>query len=134
MAPDMEAVREWRAVLAALPCRTLGEQDLIYGIHAEISDPDYLGYRHGERHTRNKGCTGPLCKKALRDWQRARVLARHAAYGTTPRGPYARSSELVHIDTLLEPVKAAHDKEFASRRPITSEELQAAELIGQLVA
>jgi hypothetical protein len=129
----MEAVREWRAILAALPCRTVGEQDLIYGIHAEISDPDYLGYRHGERHTRNKGCTGPLCKKALRDWQRNRLAQTHEARGTTYR-PYRRSKDMVHVDALLEPVKAAHDKEFDSRRPVTSEELQAAELIGALVA
>lgn len=130
----MEAIREWRAVLAALPCRTKGEMELIYEIHEEIADPDYINLKHGERHTRNKGCVGPLCRKALRDAQRARVMARHAERGTVPRGPYARSSELVYVDALLVPVKAAHDKEFATRREITSEELQAAELINQLVA
>lgn len=129
----MTPIEEWRLAFGSLPDETISERNLIFEIHAEISDPDYLNYRHGTRHTRNKGCVGPLCRKALRDWQRDRLARSHAERGTIPR-PHARSKEMVRVDALLGPIKAAHDKEYDSRRLYTSEELQAAELMNQLVA
>lgn len=89
--------------------------ELLTDVIHEIEDYRYRDLRHGTRHTRNQGCTGPLCKKALRDWQRERAAAAHALAGTIPR-TYRRSIRLVSMDTVLAPIKAAHDKEFDARR------------------
>lgn len=115
------ALQEWRQAIAAMPCKTIGEQQLIYELNDELNDPRYMDLRHGARHTRNMGCTGPLCKKAMRDWQRERTAQWHARRGTTPR-PYRRSIDLVHVDETLVPIKAAYDKLFDSRRPVVDEE------------
>jgi hypothetical protein len=109
-----KALIHWLDTLKAMPAHTLGEIELIQGVVNEVDDPEFRHLRHGERHTRNQGCTGPLCQKALRDWQRDRTAARHAERGTTPR-PHRRSREMVRVDEILVPVKAAHDAEFVSR-------------------
>lgn len=98
---------------------------LFMDVHQELGDERYRDLRHGTRHTRNQGCTGPLCKKALRDWQRERAAAAHALAGTIPR-TYRRSIRLVSMDTVLAPIKAAHDKEFDARRESDPAALQTA--------
>ncbi len=45
---------------------------LIKEIMNEIRDTRFIGRTHGKRATRNYGCTGPMCKKVLRDTKRAR--------------------------------------------------------------
>lgn len=107
--------QRYDAFLKALQVVPSSEMDLLMEIVHEVEDYRYRNLRHGSRHTRNQGCTGPLCKKALRDWQRERAAQAHAAAGTIPR-TYRRSSRLVAVDAVLAPVKAAHDKEFDARR------------------
>lgn len=47
---------------------------VVVEVMAELSDPSFATRTHGKRSTRNAGCTGPLCKKALRD--EARTIQR----------------------------------------------------------
>jgi hypothetical protein len=43
---------------------------LIKEIRNELHDTRFIGRLHGKRVTRNRGCSGPMCKKALRDAMR----------------------------------------------------------------
>lgn len=43
---------------------------LLDEIAVELADPEYQHLVHGELYTKNKGCAGPLCKRALRLWAR----------------------------------------------------------------
>jgi hypothetical protein len=40
---------------------------IVIEVMSELADQRFAGKVHGKRSTRNTGCTGPLCKKALRD-------------------------------------------------------------------
>jgi hypothetical protein len=75
----------------------------------ELIDDDYNGMAHGRRHTRNMGCDGPLCRKALRDWQRQRTLERNARVGKETR-VYARDFVYVLVDQQLKDIQEAYDK------------------------
>jgi hypothetical protein len=51
-------------------------------VKAELSDPRYLGRRHCDTNTYNKGCRGPLCSQAKSDRdadQHARRVGRPVA-------------------------------------------------------
>lgn len=39
-------------------------------IRAELADPTYQQYRHGRCATNNRGCSGPMCRWARRNWRR----------------------------------------------------------------
>lgn len=115
------AMREWRQAISDMPHSTLGEVNLIVELCMEVNDPEFASQRHGQRHTRNLGCKGPLCQKALRDWQRERLLRMHEERGTIPR-PYRRSRDMVRVDETLAPVKAAFDKLYDARIKYADEE------------
>ena len=68
---------------------------LIISVAEELANTDYTS-RHGTRGTKNKGCAGPLCKKALRD----------GTYGG------AKSAALARLDALLELLQAQHNSAF----------------------
>lgn len=46
--------------------------NLIRSIERELANPEHAGRSHGSRSTYNKGCHGPLCRKANRDYGRER--------------------------------------------------------------
>lgn len=77
----------------------------------ELGDERYKMFRHGDRHTRNKGCTGPLCTKALRDWQRERTRTRNAMKGKHTR-KYKMKNIYVEINPILHGIKEAYDADF----------------------
>lgn len=64
-------------------------------VKSELADPGYSGRTHGRRATRNAGCTGPLCKKALRDEMRE-IQKRLYGYKRT------RTSRVRELDPLLD--------------------------------
>lgn len=104
-------MRDLQKHLSAMP------QDLQWlatDLIREITDPKFINSRHGERHTRNRGCLGPMCKKSLRDWQRERARILAAMAGRTVR-PHSRSSVYVRMDPFISAVKASHDEEYACR-------------------
>lgn len=70
-------------------------------VNAEINDPKYAHRRHGTRMCYREGCRGPLCKRY------ERVLRRK--YRNSGPGYHAA------IDQMLEPIQAAHDREFEDR-------------------
>lgn len=50
--------------------------DLVKEIQAELGDPTFKRYRHGRCSTNNRGCSGPMCRKARRDWRAANARTR----------------------------------------------------------
>lgn len=44
--------------------------DVITQIRDELANPQWITWQHGSRTTYKKGCHGPLCKKAYRDYGR----------------------------------------------------------------
>jgi len=98
---------------------------LFADVHEELGNARYIHLRHGERHTRNQGCKGPLCKKSLRDATAERVRQRNEQMGRSTR-VHARSELYVAIDPMLVAVKLAHDRWFDAVRNATPEELQTA--------
>lgn len=57
-------------------------QTLQRAIEKELANPKHSGRVHGRRGTYTLGCRGPLCRKANRDYGRARLNS------LTPLGPY----------------------------------------------
>lgn len=43
---------------------------LLLQCREELLDPEYFDYQHGQRNTRARGCKGPMCRKAARDYGR----------------------------------------------------------------
>lgn len=43
------------------------ELPIVKEVNDELADPTFATYRHGSPGTYNKGCKGPLCRKANRD-------------------------------------------------------------------
>jgi len=76
---------------------------VIVEVAQETADPRFTS-RHGTRATKNRGCSGPLCRKALRD----------SLYGG------AKSAQLIRLEELLNRLQAAHDTEYFSS--LTNEE------------
>lgn len=74
---------------------------LVKEIEAERNHPQFKAHRHGSRSTRNYGCLGPLCRKALRDWARN---ARREQMGRTGKAPrtYTRDPIIKEIDRVLD--------------------------------
>lgn len=68
--------------------------EVVEQVKAEIANPEYSGRTHGKPATRNAGCTGPLCKKALRDRMRPEMRRLH---GYTAE----RRSRVRDLDPLL---------------------------------
>jgi hypothetical protein len=46
--------------------------ELWYDLCAELMDNKFAGRTHGNRRTRDAGCEGPLCRKAVREHGRRR--------------------------------------------------------------
>lgn len=80
---------------------------------AELSDPDYCNAEHGKRSTRNLGCTGPLCMKALRDWARDRARTK-AAMAKTRTKHSSRSQDYIEADMHLDKIHKAYLESRAS--------------------
>ena len=108
-----------RAEIATIPANHAG---LVREIMDELNDEKYMSLRHGERHTRNRGCKGPLCQKAQRDWWREHHRRDNKARGLATR-PYRRSTLYLAVEPIIAAVKAIHDKEFDARR-LAPKELQ----------
>ena len=48
-------------------------EDLWYQIVKELTHREYRNRTHGSRRTAEAGCSGPMCKKAVREHSRRRV-------------------------------------------------------------
>lgn len=103
-----EATVAFRKVMSGFPSE---HDSLILAVYQEINNPDYLDLRHGARHTRNKGCTGPLCQKAVRDQRLQYRRTTNQQAGRTTRRQ-ARSPKYVAMDPVLETIKLAYDEVF----------------------
>jgi hypothetical protein len=75
----------------------------------ELSDPEFAHLEHGSRATYKHGCTGPLCKKAMRDYGRNYQRARSSA--TKQRVTYKQ-----RFDELLIQLTLAHLTQRESAR------------------
>jgi hypothetical protein len=75
-------------------------REVAIAVAEEIVEPGFDGMLHGRRNTRNRGCKGPLCQKALRDWQRNRTVERNAQRGKETR-TYSRDFQYVAVDEIL---------------------------------
>lgn len=42
---------------------------LLEKIREELADPEFKGRRHARHATHNRGCGGPLCRRARQNWQ-----------------------------------------------------------------
>lgn len=69
---------------------------VVIEVARETNNPE-IASRHGTRATKNQGCTGPLCRKALRD----------DLYGG------ARSLRLKRLEELLDALQSSHNDEWA---------------------
>lgn len=56
-------------------------QTLLRQCRQELLDPEYISYQHGNRNTRLRGCNGPMCRKANRDYGRNLQRRIHDAQG-----------------------------------------------------
>jgi hypothetical protein len=45
-------------------------EDVYVEVLGELVDSKYTGLSHGQRSTYKRGCHGPLCRKAMRDYGR----------------------------------------------------------------
>ncbi len=99
-------LEEFRQLLSSIP---QDHNDLLLGLIKEINDENYLDLRHGERHTRNKGCTGPMCQKAVRDWNATYRRRTNQQAGRATR-TYSRSARRIAVDVILDRVKRQYDK------------------------
>lgn len=75
----------------------------------ELSDPGWLDHRHGERTTYKKGCHGPLCKKAMRDYGRE---YQRKANGHTRTRP----SPMQRFDDVIAAYQKAYERNRDSGR------------------
>lgn len=55
-------------------------------IRVELADPTYQQWRHARCATNNRGCSGPMCRWARRNWRNENVATRAALKGK-PRTP-----------------------------------------------
>lgn len=95
-------------------------KQLIAEVIAEVAtlDPNHiLDPGHGTRTGRKNGCTGPLCRKALRDWARdyRRVKATLARTDVRPR---RRPDGFAEADTVLAEIQEHYEKELANRQEV----------------
>lgn len=88
------------------------ERTVAVAVMLELVEAAYDGMAHGRRHTRNRGCDGPLCRKALRDWQRKRTIEQNARIGKETR-EYTRDLVYVLVDQQLADIQNAYDKAFS---------------------
>ncbi len=116
-----DALDSFREVISSIPKE---HSTLVLEIMNEINDTEYLDYVHGKRHTRNKGCTGPLCQKVLRDWRRTYRHRLNEETGRTTR-PHARSGRYVEMDRILTDVQRAYNEAIDTAHT-APEELQTA--------
>lgn len=62
---------------------------LLQEIRAELADPTYAERRHARHATHNRGCGGPLCRRARQNWQNsyyeARVRSKGKRYQPMPK-------------------------------------------------
>lgn len=75
----------------------------------ELDDPKFQGLAHGRRATYKRGCTGPLCMKAMRDYGRRYQRARFKPAQT-------RTTHKQRFDELLTLVTAAHHTKLESQQ------------------
>lgn len=54
-------------------------EKLLWQCRQELLDSEYAAYQHGNRNTRQRGCNGPMCRKAARDYGRALQRRIHGA-------------------------------------------------------
>lgn len=78
---------------------------LVIDVAREIANSQ-IATRHGTRTTKNRGCNGPLCRKALRD----------ALYGG------AKQARLRRIQDLLEYLQERHNEEWVRNLPADERE------------
>jgi hypothetical protein len=76
---------------------------------AELANKQFVGKIHGRRSTRNAGCTGPLCKKALRD--HGRQIMREIRETTTGH----RRSAYSEVEPLLSLLQMQHAEPIANK-------------------
>jgi hypothetical protein len=81
----------------------------------EIFDEAFESSQHGKRSTRNKGCTGPLCMKALRDSARARARMQALLYGG-PTKHSSRSRDYIKADAELHRIQTAYEETYSMWR------------------
>ena len=119
--------RDWRFVPELLRFVGPEEQAVIEAIRLELSHPDWLGKVHGQRKLYARGCTGPLCKKAARDYGRK--------YMRTAResGSRHRRTRAQHFDPLLEMFHKAYLTSLARRIAVQAGTLSNAQKGRELV-
>lgn len=78
-------------------------------IRAEVSDRKWLNHPHGRRTTYKKGCHGPLCRKAMRDYGRKyqRRVNGHTRERTSPHQKF--DTVIVSYQNLYNKWKAKED-------------------------
>lgn len=86
---------DWRFVPELLRFVGPEEHGVIEAIRTELSDPEYRGRMHGERKVYRRGCRGPLCSKAARDYMR-RYMRTAKKYDRE-----YRTSKVAQFDDLL---------------------------------
>lgn len=89
-------------------------RQLLVDVIAEVTDltpSRVLEPGHGTLTGRKNGCTGPLCKKALRDWARdyRRVKATLAHTDVRPR---RRPPGYEETDAILSEIQTRYEKEL----------------------
>jgi hypothetical protein len=57
----------------------LDHEKLLWKCRQELLDAEYAAYQHGNRNTRQRGCDGPMCRKAARDYGRELQRRIHGA-------------------------------------------------------
>lgn len=82
---------------------------VVISVAEELASSAYTS-RHGTRGTKNRGCSGPLCKKALRD----------GMYGG------AKSAALARLESLLELLQAQHNAAYYAALSTTEKDKMAA--------
>lgn len=76
-------------------------------ITAELIDPRFSSRTHGKRSTARSGCSGPLCKKIMRDIQRERYMRKN------PEAQRVRGARNAEIDLYIEVVTRGYHAQLA---------------------
>lgn len=85
------------------------EFNVVEEMREELSHPDWLGESHGHRRLYRRGCRGPLCKKAARDYGR-KYMREAQGYGERTRVTRAQK-----YDVLLDLYLSEYTKNIARR-------------------
>lgn len=78
-------------------CELPGALDVLKAVQEELLDPRFNDKDHHDIRTYNRGCRGPLCKKASRDYQRDR----YRKDADVPETEFHKPTKITMWDELL---------------------------------